>query len=79
MAVIEMQFKTFSWKALDSKVLVVASATHGINEWTAYIGAVPGKNHDQEWNEVATHGSTLSYEIAKFLFPDFNKKYYWVG
>lgn len=64
------------WIALDSKVLVVASCQDG-REWSAYIGAVEGKKHDDEWYEVLRHGSKLPRRIAEILFPDFANEYIW--
>lgn len=56
--------------ALDYRVLVVAK--EGTNhDWSAYIGAVKGSNHDEEWQEVASNGSKLPKAVAEVLFPDF--------
>jgi hypothetical protein len=65
------------YRALDSKVLVVAVAQEPIDEWSAYIGAVPGKHHSQEYLDVKAEGSKLSQEIASVIFPDFSNKYSW--
>ena len=65
------------YKVLDSKVIAIAVVTKGIDEWTAYIGAVDGINHDLEWQHVADYGSKLYKELAKFLFPEFAEKYRW--
>jgi hypothetical protein len=35
--------RKMEWRALDARVLVVAVEGYG-HDWTAYIGAVPGKN-----------------------------------
>ena len=58
------------WIALDSRVIAVA-VEGGIGDWSAYIGAVEGRNHDEEWEEVARHGTKLPREVAELLFPDF--------
>lgn len=63
------------WMALDMRVLVVAREG-GIRDWAAYIGAVPGEDHDLEWEEVARHGSKLSEELARVLFPSFRRLRY---
>ena len=46
-------------------------------DWSAYIDAVEGKNHDEEFMEVAANGSKLNYQIAKFLFPSLDINYTW--
>ena len=58
------------WMALDSRVIAVA-VEGGIGDWAAYIGAVEGKNHNEEWEEVARRGTKLPREVAERLFPDF--------
>ena len=64
-----------AWKALDCRVLVVAVEGYA-HDWAAYIGAVEGKNHNEEVEEVARHGSKLSRELAEFLFPQFKDLQY---
>ena len=59
------------YRALDSQVLVVAVAQEPLNEWAAYIGAVPGNNHEAEYVLVNSH------DWARMLFPEFESKYYW--
>ena len=56
--------------ALSSKVLAVAN-TRVEGCWKAYIDAVPGKNHDEEWKDVRGRGVALPHEIAKVIFPGF--------
>jgi len=63
------------YRALDYKVLAVAVAG-GIGDWTAYIGAVEGKDHDLESNVVARKGSKLPQRVAELLFPG-QKKLHW--
>lgn len=64
--------------ALDKKVLVIASVNKGKNpEWAAYIGAVEGKNHEEEWEYVSKHGTKLSKPIAELLFPEISKTHRW--
>lgn len=58
------------WKALDSRVIVVAVEGYA-GDWAAYIGAVAGKDHEEEWKEVEKQGSKLRRELAEFLFPEF--------
>ncbi len=62
---------------LDSKVLCVAVAHEPMDDWSAYIGAVEGKNHEQEFKEVKAEGSKLRYDLAKILFPEFDERYSW--
>ena len=67
--------KRKDWKALDRRVLVVAVEGYA-HDWAAYIGAVPGENHDEEAEEVTRHGSKLPRELAEFLFPHFKDLHY---
>lgn len=67
--------KAYSWVALDSKVIAVAVEGE-IRDWSAYIGAVPGKKHESEYEDVALHGSKLSKNIAEAIFPDFKRLWY---
>ena len=39
--------------------------------WCAYIDAVPGMNHDNEWQEVLKTGDKLSEKVALAMFPMF--------
>lgn len=59
------------FKVLESRILVVAKITYPPNRWTAYLGIVPGKCHDDEWQGVFDYGTTVDVELAKFLFPAF--------
>jgi len=63
------------WKALDSRVLVVAVEGYA-HDWAAYIGAVQGKDHLKESEDVERNGSKLSREIAEVLFPEFKDLHY---
>ncbi len=65
------------YRALASKVLVVAKQGGRGDDWAAYIDAVPGLDHKHEWREVALSGTKLPYNLAKVLFPGFNAKYEW--
>ena len=64
--------KQVRWRALDSKVIVVAIEDE-VNGWACYIGAVPGNNHEREWHLVAERGTKLPQKVAELLFPDFEK------
>lgn len=58
------------WRNLDIKVIAVAVEGE-IGDWAAYIGAVPGDNHEREWKRVREHGSKLPKTVAEAMFPDF--------
>jgi len=68
--------KRVRYLALDKRVLAVA-VEGSVGDWTAYIGAVAGKNHAEEYLEVYLHGSKLYQPIAEILFPDFAKTLVW--
>ena len=58
---------------LSTRVLAVA-ATRTEGTWKAYIDAVPGWNHDNEWQKVLAHGAMLDEPVARLLFghrPEF--------
>jgi hypothetical protein len=74
---VEVRRKT-QWVALDQKVIAVAVEGE-VGDWTAYIGAVEGKNHYEEWRQVAKHGSTLPRKVAEAIFPDFAEQFTWRG
>jgi hypothetical protein len=58
----------YHWRPLSTKVLLVAVVNKSIGDWAAYIDAVPGQNHDEEYMEVAKHGSKVSEEMARMFF-----------
>lgn len=60
---------TVMTRALAPCVLVVATPGHGYGDWAAYIDAVPGKSHRQEFQAVADHGTKLPKDLACILFP----------
>jgi hypothetical protein len=66
---------TYFIRALADRVLAVASLDdHG--DWSVYVDAVPGYNHDCEWDSVAANGDKQSKEIACVLFPYLEQKPY---
>ncbi len=69
--------KKYHARALSSKVLAVASFDEQVGDWSAYIDAVAGEDHDAEFMEVAKHGDKLSHDLARVLFPYENKVYRW--
>jgi hypothetical protein len=72
----KMGLKKVKWIALDARVIAVA--VEGENkDWSAYIGAVSGKDHTEEWKEVLKKGSKLPKEVAEVLFPDFAEQFRW--
>lgn len=58
------------YKALDRCVLAVAVINEHdkYGDWAAYIGAVPGENHEIEKESVAAHGTKLSKKVAELYF-----------
>jgi hypothetical protein len=74
---VEVRRKT-RWIALDQKVIAVAVEGE-VGDWTAYIGAVEGKDHNEEWRQVAKYGSKLPRKVAEAIFPDFAKEFVWRG
>ena len=68
--------KQIRYVALDARVLAVA-VEGSVKDWSAYIGAVDGHDHDVEFHEVRDNGAKLPYEVAKVIFPDFDKVFRW--
>lgn len=54
--------------ALATRVLVVAK-TRVECAWAAYCDAVPGYNHDREYEAVLKHGTKIPEKMARVLFP----------
>lgn len=67
-----MFVKQKKYVALDYRVIAAAS-TRIEGTWKAYIGAVEGINHNNEYEEVLKYGSQLSEEIARTIFPSFSE------
>lgn len=59
-------------RALAPQVVAVAK-TRVEGAWTAYIDAVPGKCHVGEREEVLRTGTKLPENVARALFPLFDK------
>lgn len=83
---LKIRRETESWKGYETayevlaqRVMVYAIATIEVGDWAAYIDAVPGMNHENEYDQIVAdrRGSKLPYDIAKILFPYFDKKYVW--
>jgi hypothetical protein len=66
------EFEGRKWlrHVLNREVLIVATFTCGAN-WKAYVGVVPGRNHDRESLDVLRTGDRLDERLARFLFPEF--------
>jgi hypothetical protein len=64
-------------RVLDWQVIAVASINVAVGDWTAYIGAVPGKDHTVEWITVRSSGGKLSEDMANLLFPSIAQYYTW--
>ena len=47
---------------LGCRVLAVLSRR--VDGWCIYVGAVPGRNHDAEWQDVASQGDKQKEPIA---------------
>jgi hypothetical protein len=58
--------------ALAQHVLIVA-VTRIECAWSAYAGAVPGYNHEQEKHGVAREGDKIRESVARAMFPGFNE------
>lgn len=63
-----MAHRETHWFALDPKVLVVAIFNLAVGDWAAYVGAVPGVKHEDEWEEVARTGTKIAADLAEMLF-----------
>ena len=61
--------------ALSKCVLVVAVAG-AIEDWAAYVGVVPGIDHEEEKHKVMANGTKLMKHIACAIFPTLDPKAY---
>lgn len=61
---------------MSQKVIAVAvdrsheASGRGGGLWCAYINAVPGQSHREEYADVAKWGAKLRKEIAEAIFPE---------
>jgi len=60
---------SYEYRVLDRNVLAVVSINSAVGDCAVYIGAVPGHDHDNEWQAVAAVGSKVSETIALAIFP----------
>ena len=77
MFTVETEQKLYKIRPLDVRILVVASVTKGVGDWSAYIGIVEGESHRTEFMEVVSLGTKVEQNIAGALFPDIALKYMW--
>ena len=64
-------------KALDKRVLAIAVINTAVKDWSAYIGAVPGINHEKEKYEMMSTSTKLDKRIAMMLFGAITEGYRW--
>lgn len=71
--------KRYDRYILARRVMAVASYDEEVGDWAAYIDAVPGSNHDEEWREVVDRGLKLPKRLAEVMFPALaaNEKLKW--
>lgn len=72
-----MDHKVLGTIPLANRVLAVAVRGELGTDWTAYIDAVPGIDHDREAQFVTENGTKLPREIAAILFPNIASVYSW--
>jgi hypothetical protein len=65
------QERDIQYRALAQHVLAVA--TTRVDGWCAYIDAVPGHRHSEEYGEVLKHGDKLPEKVARALFPAYEE------
>lgn len=69
--------KEIGYTALDTKILAIAVQGGMGTDWSAYICIVEGQNHHREALTAWRDGSKLRYEVARVLFPHWDKRYTW--
>lgn len=62
------------YRPLAMRVLAVAVERY--EGWAAYVDAVPGMKHSEEWEAVSRVGDKLPEEVARLLFPSFRGQPY---
>lgn len=63
------QGKKYQRYILARRVMAVAVYDEKVGDWAAYVDAVPGHRHEEEWQEVVDHGLKLPKRVAEVLFP----------
>lgn len=61
----ELKADTQMYTQLGHRVLAVLSI--GVDGWRVYVDAVPGQNHDREWQEVARVGDKQREPVARAI------------
>ena len=57
-----------AYHALAMHVLAAAKFNYSVGDWAAYIDAVPGMNHEAEYEAVLKFGNKISKAMAETLF-----------
>ena len=55
------------WRALDIRVIAVAKEGF-VHDWAAYIGAVEGNNHEEEWKKFLNMVQSFRVILQKSYF-----------
>ncbi len=61
----DLEIGTKVYTQLGHQVLAVLSRRE--DGWCVYVGAVPGKNHDEEWPLVASQGDKQCESVARAI------------
>jgi len=48
-------------------IRVLAVLSRRVDGYSVYVGAVPGDNHDEEWQDVMSHGDKQNEAVAKAI------------
>ena len=70
----KIEFRPLAQKVLAVLVINCCSETGEWYDCAAYIDAVPGENHDNEYIRVAKSGTKIPPTIASEIFPDLKEK-----
>jgi hypothetical protein len=60
------------YRALSNRV-IAAAQTRIEGRWAAYIDAVPGRRHREEFEDVLHRGAKLDEKIARVIFWEFDE------
>lgn len=66
------------WKPMQrhrplARCVLAVAQTRIVCQWAAYCDAVPGIDHDREWERVLGLGYKLPEATARTLFPEFDE------
>ena len=67
--------KTFKIYTLSRRVMAIAVLHTNVGDWSAYIDAVPGQNHDNEWREVVKSGTKMTQHQSETFFGTDNGRW----